>query len=160
MYVISTSNMTIMSFQPKRNIDSWCPRQFNIEIAFNKHAFQMSNQISDLAQKYVAREDNYHSTKRNQSQCYVIYITSMLCYLFCPKNRTTDSRKTFITQEWLVVESCRTPHWIPFLMPYRLMNNIRSHINKLILPWSAYCLRGKLCEGLSLVAMTTSYSGT
>ena len=39
----------------------------------------MSNQISDLAQKYVAREDNYHSTKRNQSQCYVFILRQ--CYV-------------------------------------------------------------------------------
>ena len=30
-------------------------------------------------------------------------------YLFCPKNGTTDFTKTFITQEWLVAESCPTP---------------------------------------------------
>ena len=30
-------------------------------------------------------------------------------YLFCPKNSTTDFTKTFIAQEWLVVESCPTP---------------------------------------------------
>ena len=37
-------------------------------------------------------------------------------YLFCPKNDAIDFTKTFITQEWLVVESCPTPHWIAFLM--------------------------------------------
>ena len=59
-------------------------------------------------------------------------------YLFCPKNSTTDFTKTFITQEWLVVESCPTPRWIAFLMLYRLVYNIRSHFNELILAWSAY----------------------
>ena len=40
-------------------------------------------------------------------------------YLFCPKNNVIDFRKPFITQEWLVVESCPTPRWITFLMLYR-----------------------------------------
>ena len=35
-------------------------------------------------------------------------------YLFCPKNGAIDFTKTFITQEWLVVESCPTPCWITF----------------------------------------------
>ena len=35
-------------------------------------------------------------------------------YLFCPKNDAIDFTKTFITQEWLVVESCPTPRWITF----------------------------------------------
>ena len=35
-------------------------------------------------------------------QCYVIY--------FIQKNRTIDSRKTSISQEWFVIESCPTPH--------------------------------------------------
>ena len=30
-------------------------------------------------------------------------------YLFCPKNVAIDFTKTFITQEWLVLESCPTP---------------------------------------------------
>ena len=33
-------------------------------------------------------------------------------YLFCSKNSTIDSRKTAITQEWLVVESCPPPCWV------------------------------------------------
>ena len=57
-------------------------------------------------------------------------------YLFCPKNSSIDFTKTFITQEWLVAESCPTPHWIAFLMLYRLVYNIRSHFNELILAWS------------------------
>ena len=31
-------------------------------------------------------------------------------YLFFQKNSTIDSRKCSITLEWLVVESCPTPH--------------------------------------------------
>ena len=58
-------------------------------------------------------------------------------YLFCPKNSAIDFTKTFITQEWLVAGSCPTPHWIAFLMLYRLVYNIRSHFNELILAWSA-----------------------
>ena len=58
-------------------------------------------------------------------------------YLFCPKNGAIDFRKAFITQEWLFRESCPTPLWIAFLMLYRLMHNIRSHFNELILVWCA-----------------------
>ena len=42
-----------------------------------------------------------------------------------------DFRKT---QEWLVVESCLTPHLIAFLILYQLVYNIPSHFNELI--WS------------------------
>ena len=59
-------------------------------------------------------------------------------YLFCPKNDAIDFTKTFITQEWFVVESCPTPRWIAFLMLYRLVYNIRSNSNELIVAWSAY----------------------
>ena len=59
-------------------------------------------------------------------------------HLFCPKNGAIDFTKTFITQEWLVVESCPTPRWIAFLMLYRLVYNICSHFSELILAWSAY----------------------
>ena len=50
-------------------------------------------------------------------------------YLYCPKIGAIDFTKTFITQEWLVVESCPTPRWITFLMLYRMVYNIRSHFN-------------------------------
>ena len=62
----------------------------------------------------------------------------IFAYLFCSKNNTIDSRKTSITVAWLVVESCPTPRWITFLMLYRLMYNIRSCFNDLILAWSTY----------------------
>ena len=58
-------------------------------------------------------------------------------YLFCPKNGAIDFRKAFITQEWLFLESCTTLLWIAFLMLYRLVPNIRSRFNKLILGWCA-----------------------
>ena len=58
-------------------------------------------------------------------------------YLFCPKNGAIDFTKTFITQEWLVVESCPAHCWIAFLMLYQLVHNIRSYFNELILAWSA-----------------------
>ena len=61
-----------------------------------------------------------------------------VCIHFAQKNSTIDFTKTFITKEWLVVESCPTPCWIALLMLYRLVYNIRSHFNELILAWSAY----------------------
>ena len=54
-------------------------------------------------------------------------------YLFCQKHNVIDFTKTFITQEWLVVESSPTPLWITFLMLYRLVDNICFHLNQLIL---------------------------
>ena len=59
-------------------------------------------------------------------------------YSFCPKNGAIDFTKTFITQEWLVVESCPTPLWIAFLMLYRLVYNVRSHFNELILGYAYF----------------------
>ena len=56
-------------------------------------------------------------------------------YLFCPKNSIIDFRKTM--KVCLVVESWQTPHWIAFLILYRLVYNICSHFNWLILAWSA-----------------------
>ena len=61
----------------------------------------------------------------------------MFVYLFFQKNDAIDFSKTFITQEWLVVESCPTSRWIAFLMLYRLVYNKHSHFNELILAWSA-----------------------
>ena len=58
-------------------------------------------------------------------------------YLFCPKNGAIDFTKTFITQERLVVGICPTPRWIAMLMFYRLVYNICSHFNELILARSA-----------------------
>ena len=101
------SNMTIMSFQRKRNVDILCPRRFNVEITFNKQCFPDFKFLNQLIIGCYRRQ---HNTKRNQSQCYVIYVKSILFYLFCPKDRTIDSRKTSITQEWLVLERCPTPH--------------------------------------------------
>ena len=45
-------------------------------------------------------------------------------YLFCRKNHAMDFTKTFITQEWLVVESCPTIRWIVFSIFYRLVYTI------------------------------------
>ena len=50
-------------------------------------------------------------------------------YLFFPKISTTDSRRSSITLEWLVMDSCPTPHWIAFLMLYWLVCNINPLIS-------------------------------
>ena len=42
-------------------------------------------------------------------------------YLFCSKCSTIDSRKTLLTLEWLVVESCPSPRRIAFLVLNRLV---------------------------------------
>ena len=75
--------------------------------------------------------------------------------LFYPKNGAIDFTKTFITQEWLVVESCLTPRWITFLMLYRLVYNIRSHFNELILKSMKFI---KLGVDVLLTCMVFSYS--
>ena len=62
----------------------------------------------------------------------------ILVYLLCPKSSPVGFRKTFITQDWLVVKSCPTPCLIAFLMLYWLVHNIRSHFNELNLAWSVY----------------------
>ena len=49
--------------------------------------------------------------------------SSYICVFIFPKNSTIDSRKSSLTQKWLVVESCPNPHWIAFLMLYRLVSN-------------------------------------
>ena len=72
-------------------------------------------------------------------------------YLFCPKDSTTHFTKAFINQESLVVESCPTPRWIAFLMLYRLVYNIRSHFNELILKYLPVV---RHCCKLSLYAIS------
>ena len=52
----------------------------------------------------VAKEDNCHNTKWNQSQWYAIYVMLVLCYLFCSDNSKIDSRKNSTFQEWLIVD--------------------------------------------------------
>ena len=54
--------------------------------------------------------------------------------------------KTFITQAWLVVERCPTPHWVKFVIFCRFVYDIPSHLNDLILAWSTSL---HLCEKVS-----------
>ena len=49
-----------------------------------------------------------------------------LMFSFYPKNGRAGVRKTSITQAWLVVESCLSPHWVTFLLFCRLVYNIPS----------------------------------
>ena len=58
-------------------------------------------------------------------------------FSFYPKSSRTGSRKTSITPELLVVESCPTPCWVPFLIFCRLVYDILSHLNDPILDRSA-----------------------
>ena len=66
--------------------------------------------------------------KKNQN---VIFMFS-----FYLKSCRTGSRKTSITQELLFIESCLTSLWVTFLISCRLVNDIFSHLNDLILAWS------------------------
>ena len=73
-----------------------------------------------------------------KNSCFMTKNVLIFMYLFCQKINAIDFIKTFITQEWFVEESCPIPCWIAFLMLHRLVYNIRSHFNELILAWSAY----------------------
>ena len=68
----------------------------------------------------------------------IYWKSSCICVFILSKKQRNWFHKNLHTQEWLVVESCPTPRWITFLMLYRLVYNIRSHFNELILPWSTY----------------------
>ena len=65
-------------------------------------------------------------------------------FSFYPENSRAVSRKTYITQALLVAESCLTPHWVTFLIFYRLVYDKLSHLNDLILAWST-----SLCQKFS-----------
>ena len=54
-------------------------------------------------------------------------------FSFYTKNSRTGSRKTCITQGLFVIESCPTPRWVTFLIFSRLIYDISSHSNDLIL---------------------------
>ena len=61
-----------------------------------------------------------------------------MCF-FYSKNSRTGSRKTFVTQKWLVVKSFLKT----FLILNRFVYNIPSHLNDLTLVWSAQL---QLCQ--------------
>ena len=81
---------------------------------------------------YVLEAKNPCFVKKNCSK------PSYICVFILSKKSTFDFTKTFIIQEWLVVGSCPTSRWIAFLMLCRLVHNIHSHFNDLILAWNAY----------------------
>ena len=62
--------------------------------------------------------------------------SSYICVFILSKKWHIDFTKTFIMQEWLIIESCLTPRWIAFLMLYRLVYDMRSHFSELFLAWS------------------------
>ena len=83
----------------------------------------------------------------------------IIAYLFCLKNSTIDSRKTSITQEWLVAEICPIYRWIAFLMLYWLVHNIRSHFNEL-LEWGIIDKIKRLHRIYTLWTFIFTYSDT
>ena len=78
---------------------------------------------------FLEAKNPYFVTKNVES--------SYICVFILTKKRRDWFPKTFITQEWLVVESFPSPRWIAFSMFYWLVYNIRSPFNELILAWSA-----------------------
>ena len=67
-------------------------------------------------------------------------------FSFYPKNSKTSSTKTSVTKQLLVVESFPTSLWVTLLIFCRLVYNIPSHLNDLILASSASL---RLCQKLS-----------
>ena len=65
-----------------------------------------------------------------------IFQNVMFMFSFDPKNNRTGSRKTSITQELLVTESCPTLRWVTFLIFFRLVYDIFSHLNQPVLAQS------------------------
>ena len=62
----------------------------------------------------------------------------IFAHLFCPKKSINESKKSSVTQERLVVESCPIPRWIAFLMLYCLVYNLRSYE---LLQWTTFGLK-------------------
>ena len=56
-----------------------------------------------------------------------------LLFFLSKENSRAGSRKTSITQEMLVIERFPTFCWVTFLILYRLVYDISSHLNDLIL---------------------------
>ena len=57
-------------------------------------------------------------------------------FSFYPKNNRTGSSKTSVTQELSVIGSCPTSGWVTFFIFCRLIFDISSHLNDMILAWS------------------------
>ena len=57
----------------------------------------------------------------------------VLIFSFYQKNGRTGSRKTSMTQAWLVTEICSALHWVTFLIFCQLMYDMPSHFKGLIL---------------------------
>ena len=64
-----------------------------------------------------------------------IFQNLILMSCFYQKNGRTGSRKSSITQAWIVVKSCLTPYWVTFLIFCWLVYDIPSHLNGLILKY-------------------------
>ena len=77
--------------------------------------------------------------------------------LFCPKDSTIDSIKTFKTQEWLVVGCCSTYNWIAFSMLYWLVYVISSHLDELISAWRVYSILAFEFESPKKVSISLFY---
>ena len=67
-------------------------------------------------------------------------------FSFYPENSKTSSTKTSVTKQLLVVEIFPTSLWVTLLIFCRLVYNIPSHLNDLILASSASL---RLCQKLS-----------
>ena len=65
---------------------------------------------------------------------------------FYPKSNRIGSRKTAMTQEWLVMKCCSIFRWVAVLILYWLVENILSHLNEMILTWNTYL---QLCQKVS-----------
>ena len=98
-------------------------------LAWVKHMFCSHFTQNCILLYYLEAKTPYFVMKNCSKSSYI-------CVFNLSKKRRNCFHK--IRHKWLVVESCPTPPWIAFLMLYRLVYNICSHFNELILVWSAY----------------------
>ena len=65
-----------------------------------------------------------------------LIIWSKFMFSFYPKSSRTGSRKSSITQEWLIIERYQISRWVTLSIFFWLVYDISSHLNDLILTWN------------------------
>ena len=99
------------------------PRNLIINLYLRPFSIAIYGKLLKLFLLYFLEDINLALRQKNVQNLL------MFVYLFFPKNRATDSKKSSITLKWLVVDSCPTPHWIAFLMHCRFVCSISPIIS-------------------------------
>ena len=84
--------------------------------------------------------------------------SSYICVFILSKKRRYWPRKNLHKSGMVGRRKLATPRWITFLMLCRLVYNIRSHFNELILAWSAYYQAVSLTHTQSQLCTATPIS--